>query len=66
MKKRNKKLVLHRETLTALDRLNLGEADGGTGVSAHSCYMTCNSCQCTYSDRGTCGTCEVTCTTNYC
>lgn len=66
MKKQIKKLALHRETLADLDRLSLRLADGGTGVSAHSCYMTCGSCDCTYSDRGTCGTCEGTCTTNYC
>lgn len=60
MKKNIKKLALHRDTLADLDRLSLRLADGGT---ADSGYMTC---YCQYSNRRTCGTCEMTCTTNYC
>jgi natural product precursor len=55
MKKQIKKLTLNRETLLALDRSDLRLALGG---------YTAPRCQ--YSGRGTCETCEATCTTNFC
>lgn len=51
---KTKKMVLCRETLVELDRLSLRQVDGG--VTAW----------CQYSGYRTCGTCEMTCTTNYC
>ncbi|HKI04544.1 MAG TPA: class I lanthipeptide [Thermoanaerobaculia bacterium] len=57
MKKHLKKrLVLHRETLTALDQLELKAAAGGA-TSPRACP---------YSGYQTCGTCQATCTTNFC
>lgn len=53
-KKPLSKLVLNRETLVELDRMSLGNAAGG--------YTP----RCQYSGYGTCGTCEATCTTNFC
>jgi hypothetical protein len=53
---KRKKLTLNRETLTELDRLDLRRADGGvTGPRA-----------CPFSGYNTCGTCQATCTTNFC
>lgn len=54
MKKPLKKITLHRETLLQLDPGKLEKALGG--------YTP----RCQYSGYGTCGTCEATCTTNYC
>ena len=56
-KKLPKKLSLNRETLALLEQPALQEAAGG--VTA-----TCGGCQ--FSGRQTCGTCQVTCTTNFC
>jgi hypothetical protein len=53
-KKELKKLALHRETLTDLDRLDLHQVAGGITL------------RCTYSGYNTCNTCQATCTTNYC
>ena len=55
-KKAPKKLTLHRETLTQLDLENENVAGGVTA--------TCGGCQ--FSGRQTCGTCVVTCTSNFC
>ena len=57
MKKKNplRKLVLNRETLVELDRMNLEHAAGGAPTRF-----------CPYSGYNTCGTCEATCTTNLC
>jgi hypothetical protein len=54
MKKKIQKLVLNRETLRELSEHNLELAQGGYTL------------HCQYSGYGTCGTCEATCTTNYC
>jgi hypothetical protein len=54
MKKKIQKLVLNRETLRELSQHNLELAQGGYTL------------RCQYSGYGTCGTCEATCTTNYC
>lgn len=74
MKKKLKKLALHRETLAELDRPELREIAVGTGYSAHctgpydyGCpSFTCYPGNCQYSGQNTCFTCEMTCTTNYC
>lgn len=72
-KNRLKKLALHRETLAELDRPDLKGIGGGTGTSAYCTQnqytcpsFTCYPDRCQYSDRDTCFTCEMTCTTNYC
>lgn len=54
-----KKLVLCRETLRELDRLDLPQAAGGATV-------TCRPAVCDFSGRNTCTTCQLTCTTNLC
>ena len=59
MKKTMKKLVLCRETLRELDRLDLPQAAGGATV-------TCRPAICDFSGRNTCTTCQLTCTTNLC
>lgn len=64
MKKKLKKLTLHRETLIELDRTELGWAAGGTAYTCPS--FTCYPDNCQWSGRATCTTCEITCTTNYC
>ncbi|MEA2695192.1 MAG: hypothetical protein QOJ16_4579 [Acidobacteriota bacterium] len=56
MKKRIKKLALHRETLLRLTQNDLEHVAGGTT----------NPPDCDFSNRRTCQTCEMTCTTNYC
>lgn len=53
-KKLTKKLSLHRETLAQLEQPDLQLAAGGATA------------WCQYSGYRTCGTCEATCTTNYC
>jgi hypothetical protein len=65
MKKKSKKLALHRETIAALDQHSLGLAEGGTNSAGHSYCYAC-SVGCPYSGYGTCNTCEGVCTTNYC
>jgi hypothetical protein len=65
MKKRSKKLALHRETLAELDRLNLKEAAGGATLNTCPSY-TCYPVNCDFSNRNTCTTCQLTCTTNLC
>jgi len=60
MKKKTKKLSLNRETLVHLDR-NLSQVGGGATQ-----FTVCGSCNCTFSGRATCNTCEATCTTNFC
>jgi hypothetical protein len=66
MKKKSRKLALHRETIAALDQHSLGLARGGTSVTVG--YSRCYECSvgCPYSGYGTCNTCEGLCTTNYC
>jgi hypothetical protein len=54
-----KKLVLNRETLVELDRMDLPYAAGGA-------TQTCRPDFCDFSGRNTCTTCQLTCTTNYC
>ena len=54
-KKLVRKLVLNRETLVELDRVDIGQAAGGVVTRF-----------CPYSGYATCGTCQATCTTNYC
>ena len=61
MRKRVKKLVVHRETLRQLDQLTLEQIDGGTGDATVTCPE-----RCTWSGRNTCNSCELTCTTNFC
>jgi hypothetical protein len=51
---KTKRLVLCRETLVELDRLDLRQVDGGATAL------------CEWSGRATCGTCVQTCTTNLC
>ncbi len=66
MKSKTKKLTLHRETLTELDRTQLDPAAGGA-TGRYTCIsFTCYPGICDYSGRRTCFTCEMTCTTNYC
>jgi hypothetical protein len=60
LKKLPKKLVLSRETLVDLDRMDLPHALGGA-VS-----KTCRPNICDFSGRNTCTTCQLTCTTNLC
>jgi hypothetical protein len=60
LKKLPKKLVLSRETLVDLDRMELPRALGGA-VS-----QTCRPNFCDFSGRNTCTTCQLTCTTNFC
>jgi hypothetical protein len=55
MKKKPKKLELHRETLAALDQRELTRADGGA-YTDYGCF----------SGYQTCGSCQNTCTTNRC
>lgn len=59
MKKKIRKLVLHRETLADLDGSNLQAVYGGA-------TLTCRPVNCDFSGRATCTTCQLTCTTNYC
>jgi len=56
LKKKIRKLALHRETLVRLAQDDLGPVAGGTT----------NPPNCDFSNRRTCATCEMTCTTNYC
>ncbi len=65
MRSKTKKLVLHRETLSDLDRSQLGNAAGG-GTLQTCPSFTCYPGNCDYSGRATCLTCKLTCTTNYC
>ena len=58
MKKGLKKLELNRETLRALDHLQLQEA---AGRATTDCTYT-NCC----SGQATCATCRVTCTSKLC
>lgn len=68
MKKTHKRLTLNRETLVALDRSELRPVNGAS--DAYSDCYTCPSftCKppCDFSNRNTCTTCQMTCTTNYC
>lgn len=66
MNKKSRKLALHRETITALDKHSLGLAEGGTYPSAGYSYCYACSAGCPYSGYRTCNTCEGVCTTNYC
>ncbi|HEV7671255.1 MAG TPA: class I lanthipeptide [Thermoanaerobaculia bacterium] len=66
MRSKPKKLVLHRETLSDLDRAQLGQAAGGTSYQYNCPSFTCYPDNCQYSGYNTCFTCEMTCTTNYC
>jgi hypothetical protein len=68
MRKTRKRLTLNRETLVELDRSELQPANGATGP-----YSTCYGCasftcmpRCQDSNRNTCTTCQMTCTTNFC
>lgn len=64
---KRKKLALHRETLSDLDRTRLGHAAGGGTETYFFCpSYTCYPGVCQFSDYNTCLTCEMTCTTNYC
>jgi hypothetical protein len=56
LKKRVKKLALHRETLVQLAQNDLGYVAGGVT----------NPPDCEFSNRNTCATCNLTCTTNLC
>jgi hypothetical protein len=61
-KRKLKRLVLHRETLVELDRLELRQVGGAWYTDVyHSCPEACQ-----WSGRRTCTTCELTCTTNFC
>ena len=66
MKKKSRKLALHRETIVALDQHSVSLAEGGTNPSAGYSYCYACSAGCPYSGYGTCNTCEGVCTTNYC
>lgn len=66
MRSKAKKLVLHRETLSDLDRAQLGHAAGGATFQYTCPSFTCYPDNCDYSGRATCFTCQLTCTTNYC
>jgi len=57
MKRTVKKLVLSRETLRELDYGSLGPVAGG----AYTVPPDCD-----FSNRNTCTTCNLTCTTNFC
>jgi hypothetical protein len=59
VKKKVKKLMLHRETLMELDGTDLGLA----GAAA---TQTCYPSPCDVSRRNTCTSCQLTCTTNFC
>ncbi|HLX10322.1 MAG TPA: hypothetical protein VKY89_20915 [Thermoanaerobaculia bacterium] len=68
MRKSRKRLALNRETLVELDRSDMQAANGATTE-----YSTCYGCAsftcrppCQYSNRNTCTTCQMTCTTNFC
>jgi hypothetical protein len=59
LKKRIKKLALHRETLLRLTQNDLEYVGGGAGIT--------NPPNCDFSNRKTCATCDMaTCTTNNC
>lgn len=53
------KLALNRETLVELDRADIWQAAGGA-------TLTCRPAVCDFSNRNTCGTCQLTCTSNLC
>jgi hypothetical protein len=60
MRKRTRKLTLHRETLGQLNRPDLEMAAGAA-------TLTCYPDPCEYSKgRATCTTCNLTCNTNTC
>lgn len=66
MKKKLKKLALHRETLAELDRSDdLQGVAGGATMNTCPSY-TCYPANCDFSGRNTCATCQLTCTTNLC
>ena len=53
MKKRTRKLALHRETLSRLERLNLTKVVGGDCTcTCCTCYTYCGNCP--YSWDGNC------------
>ncbi|MEP7011953.1 MAG: hypothetical protein ABJC13_16635 [Acidobacteriota bacterium] len=65
MRSKAKKLVLHRETLSDLDRAQLVHVAGAS--NQYNCpSFTCYPENCQYSGYNTCFTCADTCTTNYC
>ena len=61
MKKHVKRLTLNRETLVRLEN-NLIQVVGG--ATAVTCAPPHSGCE--WSGRHTCGSCQLTCTTNYC
>jgi hypothetical protein len=68
VRKTHKRLTLNRETLVELDRSELQPVNGAT-----TAYSTCYGCAsftcrpaCEFSNRNTCTTCQMTCTTNFC
>ncbi len=66
MRKRMRKLALHRETLADLDRSSLKEAVGAATTFATCPSYTCYPGNCDFTGRATCTSCQFTCTTNLC
>jgi hypothetical protein len=58
VRRAHKRLTLNRETLVELDRSDLRPA---VGVSGRTCPPICD-----FSNRNTCTTCQLTCTSNTC